>query len=623
MASRICSLEKSLAKATEHRDSVSVPSPAPSTGSAEPLLTETASPPQPAREIRPRPNNPSYRSREDVLVQKGSSSQYFNEILLSRVLEEESSIESVLTTAPAGSPCPPVSPFSALGILSSPFPSQTLSGFHPPKSVAVRLWNSYVNNVEGCAVLKLLHLPTHEVEVYSTIDRPAAASFESHALCFAIYFASAASLDEPDAHAILGQDMSARLLGFKVGLEQAFAQGDFLDRPTLTGLHALAIYLSALRVRNRGKGIWVLNGLAIRIAESLGLHRDGERLGLSPFQSELRRRLWWQLLSRDGRAGEDYGLEDTKGLLLTSDVKLPLNIDDGDLRPEMKELPAAKQGWTSMTFSLINIDLVRTMQTLTAIASSSTPSSPPSEDERAQITKETRTRIEERLVHCNPVIPQQRLTLYCSLFLIRKLDFVTRQQWLLLRHPGGSREHFATEENLIEALEVLEPRLDNEDELLMQFAWAKKAYPQYHVTMYVLWHLCVKPEGPSVDRAWQAVEVLFSGELWDEITSGFGSKSAVLAALRAKAVSLREKIQARNLGWEASNGNGNGNGDMGLHTGKGPSGVATSPASLFGDPGSDKLGFDIDIDSDVWPDWTTLAQGFQPDGQGFFDDSWR
>jgi len=110
--------------------------------------------------------------------------------------------------------------------------------------VAVRLWNIYVDNVEGCTGLKLLHLPTDEVKVYSTIDKPTKASFENLALCLAIYFASTVSLDDGEAQAILGQDKCAHLLSFKVGLEQAFAQGDFLDRPTLTGLHALAIYLA-------------------------------------------------------------------------------------------------------------------------------------------------------------------------------------------------------------------------------------------------------------------------------------------------------------------------------------------------------------------------------------------
>lgn len=127
----------------------------------------------------------------------------------------------------------------------------------------------------------------------------------------------------------------------------------------------------------------------------MGLHRDGERLGLSPFQSEIRRRLWWHLLSRDGRAGEDYGLENTKGLLLMSDVSLPLNVDDADLYPGMEELPTAKTGLTPMTFSRVNIDLVKSMQKLAAIATSSSPSSSPSEDVRAQIINETRARIEE------------------------------------------------------------------------------------------------------------------------------------------------------------------------------------------------------------------------------------
>jgi hypothetical protein len=92
--------------------------------------------------------------------------------------------------------------------------------------------------------------------------------------------------------------------------------------------------------------------------------------------------------------------------------------------------------------------------------------------------------------------------------LLRKLDFITRLQWFSLK-PLASCEKFATEENLVEALEILAPRLVSEDDLLKQFARARKAYPQYYVTMYVLQHLCVKPEGPNVDRAWEAVEISF------------------------------------------------------------------------------------------------------------------
>ena len=341
-----------------------------------------------------------------------------------------------------------------------------------------------------------------------------------------------------------------------------------------------------------------MNGLAIRIAQSLGLHRDGERLGLSPFQSEIRRRLWWHLLSRDGRAGEDYGLQNINSLLLVSDVSLPTNLDDADLYPEMQCLPAAKEGWTAMTFSLINIDLAKSMQTLADVAASSSSSSPPSEDVRAQVIEKTELRLEKWLAHCNPVIPHHRMTLFCSRFVLRKLDFVTKLQWSLLQRADPHTD-FATEKNLIEALEILKPSLYNEDGLLKQFAWIRKAYPQYHVTMYVLWHLCVKPDGPSVDKAWETVESLFSSQLWDDSTVGFGSKSAVLVALRAKAVSVRDRIRKAKSSERSS----------GLSFGGSADGEDIS-AHRFGDGDADE--FDLGA-TDEWSDWAALVQGFDFD----------
>lgn len=100
-----------------------------------------------------------------------------------------------------------------------------------------------MDNVDGCTGLKVLHLPTSEVTMYSTIDNPTMASPENLALSFAVFFASTVSLDVLEVQAILGQQKQTLLSRLKVGLEQTFAHGDFLDRPTMAGLHALAIYL--------------------------------------------------------------------------------------------------------------------------------------------------------------------------------------------------------------------------------------------------------------------------------------------------------------------------------------------------------------------------------------------
>lgn len=365
-----------------------------------------------------------------------------------------------------------------------------------------------------------------------------------------------------------------------------------------------------MRVHNRRNGIWVLNGLAIRLAESMGLHHDGGQLGLSPFQAEIRRRLWWHLITRDMRAGEDYGLDSTNSLLLTTNVALPLNIDDKDLLPDMLELPAARKGWTTMTFSLIYIEISKAMQRLGDIAASCSVASLHSENQRAQIIDETREVVEQRLLHFNPVIPQHRMGISCSRWLVQKLDFITRQQWLMLKHTG-SREDLATDENLLKALDILEPRLAGEDDMLKQFAWVRKIFPQYYVTMYILWHLCVKPEGPHVSRAWTTVDTVFSSELWCEYTSGFGAKSAVLAALRMKAVALRESLQKRSSGLGARDGDR----ELSREVDGSPSRDETQNDFLLGDGYGGDLNFDIG--SNAWPDWTILAQEFQPDGQGF------
>ena len=98
-----------------------------------------------------------------------------------------------------------------------------------------------MDRVEDC--FKLLHLPTDQVKVFSTIDDPAVASPENLALSFAVYFVAVISLEHQEVQESVGLDKHTILSQIKLGFEQALAQGDFLDRPTVTGLHALALYL--------------------------------------------------------------------------------------------------------------------------------------------------------------------------------------------------------------------------------------------------------------------------------------------------------------------------------------------------------------------------------------------
>ena len=161
--------------------------------------------------------------------------------------QQERDIESILTTAPPQPPEPwHSSPFGAAGILSAPNPSIQPANLHPPQRHAVRLWNIYVSNISCCSGFELLHLPTDELKVCSTIDDPASAPYENLALSFAIYFTSVVSMDDAEARVVLRQDRIELLLQFKTGLEQSLAHGNFLDCPTLTSLYAYMLYLVCL-----------------------------------------------------------------------------------------------------------------------------------------------------------------------------------------------------------------------------------------------------------------------------------------------------------------------------------------------------------------------------------------
>lgn len=45
-------------------------------------------------------------------------------------------------------------------------------------------------------------------------------------------------------------------------------------------------------------------GIAVRIAQRLGLHAESYNKEFSPFEAEMRRRLWWQIVLLDSRIGE-------------------------------------------------------------------------------------------------------------------------------------------------------------------------------------------------------------------------------------------------------------------------------------------------------------------------------
>ena len=97
-------------------------------------------------------------------------------------------------------------------------------------------------------------------------------------------------------------------------------------------------------------------GVAIRIAQRMGIHSESALAKCTTVEAEMRRRLWWSLILFDTRIGE---IADSKTATLdpTWDCKIPLNVNDSDLRPEMKGPPAIQGKSTDALFAVVRSEL--------------------------------------------------------------------------------------------------------------------------------------------------------------------------------------------------------------------------------------------------------------------------
>jgi hypothetical protein len=88
----------------------------------------------------------------------------------------------------------------------------------------------------------------------------------------------------------------------------------------------------------------------------MGVHRDGETLGLTPFETEIRRRVWWQIFVIDSMYAVTSGL---KPMLLPAgcNTKIPQNINDTDFSADSTMIKP-KEGPTDMVFVLVFYEIV-------------------------------------------------------------------------------------------------------------------------------------------------------------------------------------------------------------------------------------------------------------------------
>ena len=387
----------------------------------------------------------------------------------------------------------------------------SLRNFHPPNTQIMTYWDIYKSNI--APIMKLLHTPYTESMISQASKDLDHISKPMETLLFSIYYAVVTSIPDNECLVLLGVERPATLRKYRFACEQAFARAGFLNTQDIVVLQAMLLFLTTVRRSDDTRYVWTLTGLLIRLENSLGVHRDGAQFGLSPFETELRRRLWWQTCTLDVRASEDHGC-DPSIVEQSFDTKFPLNINDVDISPSTTVTPTEHEGATEMTFDLIRYSVSTTVRrlsyTLPGPGPCRTKSATISLEHKEHMIEELHQYIEKKFLrHLDTTIPLHWVAATVARLIMAKM-------WLVVHHPlqrsdaGAGLPQETKDRLFITSVEVIEfSRLLETEKATLRWGWLFRTYVQWHALAFVLSQLCFRTEGPDVEKAWCVIEGVF------------------------------------------------------------------------------------------------------------------
>ncbi|KAG0134197.1 hypothetical protein HOY82DRAFT_554325 [Tuber indicum] len=487
-----------------------------------------------------------------LFVSEGKS-RYIGPKFWASLIEEVADLKSLLDESPPATVASPASPDATSSVPSCPLfgsATENLSMFHPTPAESVQLYKRYLVAVDP--VTRLLHKPTFEPKLArlqengpESEDLHADRGFE--ALLFSIYYAAVNSLRPDKVLQMFGVDKPSLLNRYRVAVEHALANAGFLQSEELTTLQALVLFITCSRAVDDTRTPWVLVGVAIRIAQSMGLHRDGSIFRINPLETEIRRRIWYEICLLDLRTAEAHGSD--PGISTQSyDTRLPLNIEDADILPNSAYPITPRKGFTEMTFCLVLyevLDCLRVVLRSTPGAVKVKGVEQPTLEEKEKMLDELALRLAAKYqVELDLTVPIQKIT-----------DMVIRlivgKALLSLYHPlrrfkDGSLLSQEKKDKLfrtaVEALECSTSLVRDPDVVRYeQWGWLSQKYNHAQAASLVLSELVVRPPFGTdmVERAWVAVDLLLGTEPW-------GLENPIMAERVWKPLEkLRDKALAR------------------------------------------------------------------------------
>lgn len=387
----------------------------------------------------------------------------------------------------------------------------------------------------------IIHKSALKNLLQTTSTNPDSLDKGSEALVFSIYFAAAYSMSPEQCLAQLGAEHTTLTKQYRFAVEQALVRAGFLHTRELVVLQAAVVFLSCACYPQDAHFVWAMIAVVTRLALGSGLHRDSSHFGLGPFETEMRRRLWWYIYLLDVRSSESQA---TSPQIREGDydTRLPLNINDDDLSYDMVETPQERTGFTEMTLTLTRCEILTLHRKL--MQPSSLGSADPNAlfQNRIRVVEESRKSLDGRyLQFCDLEIAIHWVTATIARVALARSWLVSH--FSLMSVEGFDPQLWPDQCDLLTftAIEVLEfAYLLECHENTSKWAWLFQGYVQWQSFAFVLSELCVRPTSALSDRAWVAVDRVY--ERWNgPMGNRLGLMMRPLERLRNRAIAIRDE----------------------------------------------------------------------------------
>ncbi|KAL8708984.1 MAG: hypothetical protein Q9220_006192 [cf. Caloplaca sp. 1 TL-2023] len=457
-------------------------------------------------------SEPTRSLTKTQVVHGQGRSGYVDNSLWTRVVEEFHDPEDALESSSNESSDLEAASDDDLGYVIGSQSKADISSRHPPPQRISQLWQVFLENVDP--MTKVVHVPSLQPAVQKATSNSASLPRTFEALIFAIYAAAVMSLNNDDCRERLGEPRKTLLSRYVSATKVALSRARFMSSTSLVVLQALVLHIITVRDIHEPRTIWSLTGVAIRLAQCMGIERDGASLGLPPFETEMRRRIWWLIKTHEFRTAELCGLAKFRELDLSNDsTKFPTNVNDDQLYPGMLSPPVESNTLTDMAMLAMRYQL--TGFAASRVSQFRQQGKDPNQWELHASVKdksvmdEAAKSLEEMLEtkflrYCDPTQPLHFLTMVLARHSVNVVRFLSHhpRRWASIEQmPPSERQWiWGVSIKLIEQYNML---MSNPQ--VKRYAWHAPYFMQWHAFIHILDTLRAQPLAADAEKTWQLI----------------------------------------------------------------------------------------------------------------------